>query len=157
MNGELVENVYLKNLVHLVLVTKYRRGVLNSNMLKRTEELIGETSEQMDCELIEFNGESDHIHILVNVHPKLAISNFVGKLKGKTSYFLRKEYWDKVKQKLWGKHFWGPSYCVVSVGGAPLDVVKNYIENQRVPTEEKHAKKSQAIHARRRATGLTRS
>ena len=55
--------------------------------------MIAKTCTQMDCKLIEFNGEDDHIHIMVNVHPKLAISNLVGKLKGKTSYFMRKNHW----------------------------------------------------------------
>lgn len=121
-----------KNYVHLVLITKYRRDVLTSEMLERIDGIILETCEQMDCELIEFNGEDDHVHIMVNVHPKLAISNLVGKLKGKTSYFLRREFWPQVKKKLWGKHFWSPSYCVVSVGGAPINVVREYIENQTI-------------------------
>lgn len=148
-----------KNYIHLVLVTKYRRGMFNQKMLKRVHELIEETCNQMDCELIEFNGEKDHVHLIVNVHPKQAISHFVGKIKGKTSYFLRKEYWDTVKTKLWGNHFWSPSYCVVSVGGAPIDIVRKYIEEQKRPTIEKHVKKSKAIkeNARRRAIALTRS
>ena len=73
-----------------------------------------ETCEQMDCELLEFGGEDDHIHMMVSVHPKLAISNLVSKLKGKSSYMIRREYWDRVKTMLWGNHFWSPSYCVVS-------------------------------------------
>jgi putative transposase len=122
-----------KNNIHLVFVTKYRRGVLTDSMLTRMEELMKETCKQMDCELIEFNGEHDHVHMMVSVHPKLAISNLVGKLKGKSSYFIRQEFSKEVKKKLWGDHFWSPSYCVVSCGGAPLDVVKKYIENQRRP------------------------
>jgi len=121
-------------------------------MLDRCEDLIKETCLQMDCEMIEFNGEEDHIHIMVNVHPKLAISNLVGKLKGKTSYFLRKEFWPHIKNKLWVQHFWSPSYCVVSVGGAPIDVVREYIENQRRPTEERDVKKSIDFSSRRRAS-----
>ena len=121
-------------------------------MLIRWEELIHETCQQMQSELIEFNGEDDHVHLLVNIHPKYSISNFVGKLKGKTSYFLRKEHWSLVKQKLWGNHFWSPSYCVVSVGGAPIEIVKQYIANQQRPTESKHAKKSQTMGSRRRAS-----
>ena len=113
-------------------------------MLNRSEELIVETCKQMDCELIEFNGEDDHFHLLVNVHPKLAVSNLVGKLKGKTSYFLRREFEKEVSNKLWGKHFWSPSYCVVSVGGAPIDIVRKYIQNQREPLSEQHVKKSKA-------------
>ena len=134
-----------KNFIHLVFVTKYRRGVLTSKMLSEIGFLIDETCMQMDCELIEFNGEDDHIHMMVNVHPKLAISNLVGKLKGKTSYFMRKNHWNHTKKYLWGKHFWSPSYCVVSCGGAPLAIIKKYIENQRLPTEEKHVKKSKAL------------
>jgi len=98
-----------------------------------------------DVELIEFGKEDDHVHILVNVPPKLAIANFVGKLKGKSSYFLRREHWAHLKKKLWGKHLWSPSYCCVSSGGASLDIVKQYITNQRkAPTERqlRHTKKT---------------
>ena len=134
-----------KNNVHLVFVTKYRRGVFTKEMLERTEAIMKETCEQMDCELLEFGGEDDHIHMMVSVHPKLAISNLVSKLKGKSSYMIRREYWDRVKTMLWGNHFWSPSYCVVSCGGASLEVVKKYIENQRTPTSEKNAKKSVSL------------
>lgn len=122
-----------KNFIHLVFVTKYRRDVITHPMLKRMEELIRETCTQMECELIEFNGEDDHVHLMVSVHPKVAVSNFVGKLKGKTAYFIRQEFNQELKKKLWGNHFWSPSYCVVSCGGAPLKIVKEYIENQRTP------------------------
>lgn len=83
--------------------------------------------------------------LLISVHPKHAISNLVGKLKGKSSYVLRRSFWDEIKEKLWGNHFWSPSYCVVSCGGASLDVVKKYIEDQRTPTSEKNAKKSMSL------------
>jgi len=94
---------------------------------------------------LEFNGEHDHVHMVILVHPKIAISNLVGKLKGKSSYFIRKEYWQVIKKKLWGNHFWSPSYCVVSCGGTSLKVVKAYIENQRKPPSEKQIKQSKAI------------
>jgi putative transposase len=124
-----------KNIVHLVFVTKYRRDVFDFYMLSRLKQIFTETCTQMQCELIEFGGEDDHVHLLVNIPPKLAISNVVGKLKGKSSYFLRREYWNKLKIKLWGKNLWSPSYCVVSCGGAPLDIVKQYVKNQRkLPT-----------------------
>lgn len=66
-----------KNNVHLVFVTKYRRGVFTKEMLERLRSVIDETCEQMDCEMLEFGGEDDHIHIMVAVHPKVAISNLV--------------------------------------------------------------------------------
>ena len=90
-----------KNFVHLVFVTKYRRDVLTEPMLKRIEELMKETCEQMECELIEFNGEDDHVHLMVSVHPKVPVSSLVGKLKGKSAYFLRQEFAREVKKKLW--------------------------------------------------------
>lgn len=139
-----------KNFVHLVFVTKYRRNVFDDEMLKRISELFHETCKQMDVELIEFGGEDDHVHLLVCCHPKLAISNLVGKLKGKSSYFLRLEYWDKLKEKLWGEHLWSPSYCVVSCGGAPLDVVKEYVANQRKDPDPKSIKKSLYLTGKKR-------
>lgn len=133
------------NYYHLVFVTKYRRGVLSEEMIGRLRELIEETCKQMDSEMFEMNGEDDHIHIMLSINPKYSVSSFVGKLKGKSSYFLRKEYWEHIKDYLWGNHFWSPSYCVVTCGGAPLDIIKKYIDDQRVPTQTKHAKKSLAL------------
>ena len=137
-----------KNTVHLIFVTKYRRDVLTLNMLDRLQDIFIETAQQMECELLEFGGEDDHVHLMISVNPKIAIANLVGKLKGKSSYLLRSEYWDVIKNKLWGNHFWSPSYCVVSCGGASLEVVKSYIENQRKPPSEKQVKQSKAISKR---------
>jgi putative transposase len=126
-----------KNFYHLVFVTKYRRDVFTHSMLLRIQAIFQETCQQMDCVLLEFNGEDDHVHILISVPPKLSIAVLVGKLKGKSSYFIRQEFWNQLKQKLWGEHLWSPSYCCVTCGGAPLDIVKSYIENQRRPSSEK--------------------
>lgn len=134
-----------KNFIHLVFVTKYRRKTFTREMLKRMEVLLKETCKQMDVEFIEFNGKEDHIHLMVCCPPKLAISNLVSKLKGKTSYFLRKEFWDLLKDKLWGKHLWSPSYCVVSSGGAPLDIIREYIKNQSKPTDKRYVSQSKKI------------
>ena len=60
----------------------------------------------MKCTLLEFNGEHDHVHMMVIVHPKVAVANLIGKLKGKSSYLLRREYFSVIKKKLWGNHFW---------------------------------------------------
>ena len=134
-----------KNHVHLVFVTKYRRGVFTKEMLERTGVIIAETCGQMDCELLEFGGEHDHIHMMVSVHPKVAISNLVSKLKGKSSYMIRSEYWGRVKTMLWGNHFWSPSYCVVSCGGATLEVIKQYIEDQNAPPSEQAVQRSKSL------------
>ena len=126
-------SVVYKNTVRLVLIAKYRKEVFNDFLLRVTQETIRETCEQMDCELIAFNGENNHVHMIVSIHPKVAISNLVGKLKGKSSYVLRRDHMDKVKKFLWGSHFWSPSYCVVSTGDASLETVKKYIRDQDRP------------------------
>ena len=137
-----------KNHVHLVFTTKYRRKVFTSDMLKHLHSILFETCEQMDCELLEFSGEDNHVHMLVAVHPKVAVANLVGKLKGKSSYLVRRMFQEHVKTMLWGHQFWSPSYCAVSCGGASLDIVKQYIENQNAPPSEKALKAARAAHKR---------
>ena len=88
--------------------------------------------DQMEGELLEFGGEDDHVHLLVSAHPKTAVYALVGKPKGKSSSILRQEFWSEIKKRLWGNHFCSPSYCVVSCGGAPLDVVKAYRPVQEI-------------------------
>ena len=139
-----------KNFLHLVFVTKYRRGVFTKPMLERLRELFDETCNQMDVELIEFGGEDDHVHLMVCCPPKLAVSNLVGKLKGKSSYFLRQEYWSQIKGKLWGGHLWSPSYCLVSCGGSPLETVKKYVAEQREPPDPKAVRKSLELTGKER-------
>jgi putative transposase len=87
--------------------------------------------EDFEGELLEANYEEDHVHLLVTYPPKVALSRLAGSLKGVSARLLRAQKLPEVSAKLWGKHFWSPSYCVVSCGGAPLDVVKQYILSQR--------------------------
>jgi putative transposase len=75
------------------------------------------------AELTEFNGERDHVHLLVHYPPKIALSRLVGSLKGVSARRLRQEFPDHIHRFLWGDHFWSPSYFAASVGGAPLSVV----------------------------------
>ena len=133
---------------HLVFVTKYRRDVLTNAILNDLKSVMVETCQQMGGECLEFNGEDDHIHIMVVIPPKISLSILIGKLKGKSAYVIRRKYWMEVKRKLWRRHFWSPSYCAVSCGGAPLEIVKKYIENQRRPTSAKSAMISQREHKR---------
>lgn len=86
-----------------------------------------------ETELVEFNGELDHVHLLVHYPPKVAISKLVGSLKGVSARRLRQEYPDHIRTHLWGAHFWSPSYFAASCGGAPSSVVKEYIEQQKRP------------------------
>jgi putative transposase len=145
-----------KNFTHLVFVTKYRRNVFTKEMLDDMKVIFSETCKQMDGELIEFGGEDDHVHLLISSPPKTALSNIVGKLKGKSSYILRNKYWVLLKTKLWRDHLWSPSYCAVSCGGAPLEIVKKYVDNQRKPPPAKQIKKSLSLSGRKRPSSLTR-
>ncbi|WP_327590538.1 IS200/IS605 family transposase [Nonomuraea sp. NBC_00507] len=118
---------------HLVFVTKYRRGVFTDEMLIRCEELMREVCADFEVELREFNGEHDHVHLLVHYPPKVALSKLVNSLKGVSARMLRKEYSAHVRKHLWGGHFWSGSYFAGSVGGAPLAALKQYIEQQKRP------------------------
>ena len=139
-----------KNHVHLVFVTKYRRDVFTNEMLDCLKAVFLETCSQMEAELLEFSGEDDHVHLMVTCPPKLAIANLVGKLKGKSSYVLRRTFWSKIKSKLWGNHFWSPSYCAVSCGGASLEVIKEYIAAQRRPSDNRQVMQSQRFTGKKR-------
>lgn len=123
-----------KNIVHLVFVTKYRRDALTAEMGVVLETVYRETCQQMDCALLEFGFEDDHVHLLVDVHPRLAVATLVGRLKGKSSYVLRRSFWKRIRPKLWGSAFWSPSYCVVSCGDNALGQVTRYIQDQRQPS-----------------------
>ncbi|MDY6901890.1 MAG: IS200/IS605 family transposase [Cyanobacteriota bacterium] len=120
--------------LHFVFVTHYRRKALDAKMLDRLKGMVKQVSEKMSCELIEFDGETDHIHILLDFHPKNSIAAVVGSLKSSTARMLKKEFPEEVKKYYWGKvSFWSNSYYVASCGGAPIDVLKEYIQNQATP------------------------
>ena len=126
--------------VHLVFTIKYRRKVFTESMLNRLEEIMRDKCSQVDAQLIEFNGETEHVHLQVSFSAKVSISELVRLLKGVSSRLIRQEFWDEIKNKLWGNHFWSPSYCAVSAGGAPLEIIKKYIEEQHRPSTENQKK-----------------
>lgn len=117
-------------------------------MLSRLEEIFRDQCNTLECRLVEFNGESDHVHLLVNFPTKVSIANLSRVLKGVSARLLRKEFWPQIKPMLWGDHFWSPSYCAVSAGGAPLEIIKKYIEDQNRPTSELQLKTSKAAQVR---------
>lgn len=120
--------------LHFVFVTHYRRKVLDAKMMLRLEEMVKQVSEKMKCELTEFNAEADHIHILLDFHPKNSIAAVVGSLKSSTARMLKKEFPEEVKKHYWGKvSFWSNSYYVASAGGAPIETLKKYIQDQDAP------------------------
>jgi putative transposase len=123
--------------VHLVFVTKYRRGAFCEESLVQLEEIFDSVCEDFESELVEFNGEADHIHLLVRYPPKVCVSKLVNSLKGVSSRLLRKEPSERLKKALeWSKSLWSPSYFAGSCGGAPLETIKEYItQQQRLESE----------------------
>ena len=119
---------------HLVIVTKYRRKCITAAILARLKEICESLAEKWECKLLEFNGEVDHLHLLLSLNPKVSPSVFVNNLKTVTSRLVRKEFHEKLRKVYWGKPvFWSRSYCIMTCGGAPLSVIKQYIEQQQSP------------------------
>ena len=118
---------------HLVFVTKYRHHVFADRHLKRMEEIMRDVCADFETELVEFNGEANHVHLLVNFPPKVAVSKLVNSLKGVSSRRLRQEFPDLVKHYWRAQRLWSGSYFAGSVGGAPLSILKQYIEQQNRP------------------------
>lgn len=115
---------------HLVFLPKYRHGVLTERAFAILRKAWESVCRDFECELEEANYEPDHVHLLVAYPPKVALSTLVNSLKGVSARRIRAARLPEVDRKLWGEHFWSPSYCAVSCGGAPLDIVKQYIQAQ---------------------------
>ena len=109
---------------HLVFVTKYRKRTFSSESLLFLEKTMKDTARKMGFSITEFNGENDHVHLLVRYPPKYSISKIVNHLKGVSSRMYRAKY------LVSGEHLGSPSYFASSVGGAPIEVLKQYIQNQ---------------------------
>ena len=118
--------------VHLVFVAKYRRDVFTKAMLETMHEVFERVCLDFEAELVEFDGEHDHVHLLVNYPPKIAISSLVNSLKGASSRIVRTKH-PEIKNKLWGSALWSPSYFAASCGGAPIGIIKQYIQQQQTP------------------------
>jgi len=119
--------------VHLVFVTKYRGNVFTKTILEELRNIFHKVCKDFGAELMEFEGERDHVHLLVNYPPKVSVSKIVNSLKGVSSRLIRKNNYPIVQQALWGDSLWSPSYFAGACGGAPLDIIRQYIEQQDSP------------------------
>lgn len=115
--------------IHLICVTKYRRKVFTNAGLSCLEVAMRSVADKMKFRILEFNGEADHVHVLIEFPPKLSVSMLTKHLKGVSSRAYRKAGHPCPSKTA----LWSPSYFATSVGGAPLDVVKKYIEQQARP------------------------
>ena len=118
---------------HLVFVTKYRRKVFNKTILNDLKNIFFDVCTDFESVLVEFHGEGDHVHLLINYPPKIAISKIVNSLKGVSSRLIKKQHGNYISQFLWKNNLWSPSYFAGSCGGAPIDIIRKYIEQQQTP------------------------
>lgn len=119
--------------VHLVFVTKYRRKVFTKEIFRDLKEIFACVCSDFEANLIEIDGEKDHVHLLITYPPKVAISRLVNSLKGVSSRLIRKKQYPSISKALWGDALWSPSYFAGSCGGAPLETIRTYIEQQDSP------------------------
>lgn len=119
--------------LHVFFVPKYRRHVFNAAMVKRLEEIFTRVLEARKCILEECGAEANHIHLLIDLHPDNNISSLMGSLKSASSRILRKEFAEELSKFYWKNVLWGEQYFVASTGGAPIEVLKQYIQNQDSP------------------------
>jgi len=115
---------------HLVFATKYRRSCLSPAMRERLKEIFANLCTSWGCELMECNGEEDHMHLLVKLTPKVQPSIFVNNLKTVSSRLLRRDFATELGKVYKKRVLWSRTYCLLTCGGAPLSVIKQYIEQQ---------------------------
>ena len=118
--------------VHLVFVTKYRQKIFRKAHYDALKTIFAGVCRDFEAELVEMDGESDQVHLLVTYPPKVSVANLVNSLKGVSSRLLRKDYRD-LHRYYWKNALWSPSYFAASCGGAPLEIIKQYIDQQTTP------------------------
>jgi putative transposase len=114
---------------HLVLVIKYRRKVLDDPISIRAKEIFEYIAPKYNITLQEWNHDQDHVHILFKGHPNSELSKFINAYKSASSRLLKKEFPD-IRKKLWKEYFWSRSFCLLTTGGAPMEIIKKYMESQ---------------------------
>ena len=113
----------------LVLVVKYRRKIFDNVVSDRAKEIFEYIAPKYNITLQEWNHDIDNVHILFKAHPNTEISKFINAYKSASSRLLKKEF-PEIRQKLWKEYFWSQSFCLLTTGDAPIDIIKEYIESQ---------------------------
>ena len=119
----------------VVLVTKNGRKCFTGAMLDRLKEIITNLCQKWEVELLEFQGASDHVHLLIELHPNIMPSKFINNLKTVTSRLMRKEFAKHLATFYWKPVLWTRAYCLLSTGGATIDTIRQYIEKQERPDQ----------------------
>lgn len=112
---------------HLVLVVKYRRNVFDDDMSDYAKEMFVRLSENYNITLVEWNHDVDHVHILFKAHPNTEMTKFINAYKSASSRLIKRDF-PQVKKKLWKEMFWSRSFCLLTIGGSPIDVVKHILK-----------------------------
>jgi len=131
-------NIVYSCTYHIIWCPKYRRKVLVNDVEKRLKEIISKVALELNVEIIEMETDKDHIHILAEIDPQFGVMNFVKKAKGRSSRLLRDEF-HHLKTKL--PTLWTNSVFIATVGGAPLEIIKQYVENQQTSERPKEKNK----------------
>ena len=114
---------------HLVLVVKYRRKVIDDTISERLPEIFQYIAPSYNITLKEWNHDIDHVHVLFSAHPKTELTKFLNAYKSASSRLIKKEY-PGIREKLWKESFWSKSFCLITTGGATIEVIRKYIESQ---------------------------
>lgn len=114
---------------HLVLVVKYRRKVFSDKMSQYAKDIFVRIGSSHNIILEEWNHDQDHVHIMFRAYPNTAMSKFINAYKSASSRLIKKNF-PEVRRKLWKEMFWSRSYCLLTTGGAPIEIIRTYIENQ---------------------------
>ena len=120
---------------HLILVIKYRRKVIDEVISDKAKEIFEYIAPTYKITVQEWNYTSDHVHVLFKAHPKSEISKFINAYKSASSRLIKKEF-PEITKKLWREYFWSQSFCLLTAGGAPLEILKSYIESQGGKNED---------------------
>ena len=114
---------------HLVMVTKYRRKVFDSNISDRAKKIFEYICPKYNITLLEWNHDMDHVHILFKAHPNSEISKFINAYKSASSRLIKKEF-PCIREKLWKEAFWSQSFFLITTGESSVDIIRDYIETQ---------------------------
>ena len=120
---------------HLVLVVKYRRKVFDDNVSNFAKDIFIRISKSYNITLEQWNHNKDHVHIMFRAHPNTEISKFINAYKSASSRLIKKEF-PSVVEKLWKRMFWSRSFCLLTTGGAPIEIIRQYIEEQNSRHEQ---------------------
>ena len=114
---------------HLILVVKYRRKVFDDSISDYAKSVFEKIAPSYNISLLEWNHDVDHVHIMFKAQPNSELSKFINAYKSASSRLIKKDY-PEIRKKLWEEYFWSQSFCLLTTGGAPIEVIKKYIETQ---------------------------